>query len=133
MSLELRNRVHNCTNPHQGEYKRVLCVCSAGLLRSPTAAEVLSREPFNFNTRAVGIVPQFALIPIDEVLLRWSDEIVCMTPDHAEMLKQRIEEWDTKSKIVCLDIPDRFGFRDPQLQELIAAKYVEVSADNYER
>ena len=43
------NRLANTQNKYQGKYKKVLCVCSAGLLRSPTAALVLSQEPFNFN------------------------------------------------------------------------------------
>ena len=57
----LMNRLANSSNRYQGEYKRVLCVCSAGLLRSPTAALVLSQEPYNFNTRAAGLDEAFAL------------------------------------------------------------------------
>ncbi len=95
----LDNRKRNSGNPYQGEFKRVLCVCSAGLLRSPTAAMVLSQDPFNFNTRAAGIVPNYALIPVDEVLLEWADEIVCMELEHKIML-----EMLTKKKIICLEI-----------------------------
>ena len=51
----LMNRIANSTNPFQKDYKRVLCVCSAGLLRSPTAAYVLSQAPYNYNTRAAGL------------------------------------------------------------------------------
>lgn len=29
-----RNAMGNAANPYQGNYKKVLCVCSAGLLRS---------------------------------------------------------------------------------------------------
>ncbi len=61
------NRLHNMRNPHQGSNKKVLCVCSAGLLRSPTLAWILSNEPFNFNTRAVGTSSEYALIVLDEV------------------------------------------------------------------
>lgn len=68
------NRIFNSGNPNQGDYKRMLCVCSAGLLRSPTTAYVLSQAPYNYNTRAAGLVADFALIPVDEVLLRWAEE-----------------------------------------------------------
>jgi len=64
--MSLRNRIHNSSNPYQGKFKRVLCVCSAGLLRSPTTAFVLSQEPYNYNTRAAGIVDDYALVPVDE-------------------------------------------------------------------
>ena len=46
-----RNRLSNVNNRFQGNFKRVLYVCSAGLLRSPTLAEILSQAPYNFNTR----------------------------------------------------------------------------------
>ena len=52
--MSLMNRLGNSKNPYQGDFKKVLCVCSAGLLRSPTAAWVLSNAPFNFNTREIG-------------------------------------------------------------------------------
>ena len=116
----LMNRLANVGNPFQGKHKRVLCVCSAGLLRSPTAAWVLSQEPYNFNTRAVGLVPEFALIPIDPVLIRWADQVVCMTSDQAKKLRTMVDE---DKPIVCLNIPDNFGYRDPELVELIKTAY----------
>lgn len=115
----LLNRLGNCKNQHQGETLRVLCVCSAGLLRSPTAAVVLSQPPFNFNTRAAGLVPQFALIPVDQVLLEWADEIVCMELEQKEILSSM-----TKTPIICLEIEDSFPYRDPALMELIHKKYL---------
>ena len=121
MSDFLMNRLANCGNRYQGEYKRVLCVCSAGLLRSPTAAFVLAQEPYNFNTRAAGMVPEFALVPVDEVLLAWADEIVCMDRRQAVGIKNMLR--DEERPIVVLDIPDNFRYRDPKLIELIREAY----------
>lgn len=118
------NRIANCGNQFQGEFKRVLCVCSAGLLRSPTAAFVLSQEPFNFNTRAAGLVPQFALIPVDSVLLNWAHEIVCMEPGQAYELAEMLEAISLGTKAVkCLSIEDNYSYRDPALMQLIAERY----------
>lgn len=117
MSYEM-NRKANARNEFQGERKRVLCVCSAGLLRSPTAALVLANE-FNCNTRAAGMVPQFALIPVDEVLLHWADEVVCMERDH----EHDLQEMGCKKPIICLDIQDSFAYRDDKLMWLIKEKY----------
>jgi predicted protein tyrosine phosphatase len=114
------NRLANCGNKYQGEYKRVLCVCSAGLLRSPTAAFVLSQEPYNFNTRAAGLTKEFALIPVDKVLLEWADEIVCMSQKQATEIKNLLEE---PKPIVVLNIPDDFRYRDPELIKLIRDAY----------
>jgi predicted protein tyrosine phosphatase len=116
------NRLHNMTNPHQGAYKRVLCICSAGLLRSPSAAVVLSQKPFNFNTRAAGLDTDFALVAVDEYLLAWADEVVCMTTSQAVNLIDM-----TDKPVICLDIPDDFGYRDPKLMKIIAKQYAEKS------
>lgn len=116
------NRMGNAKNEYQGKYKRVLTVCSAGLLRSPTAALVLSMPPFNYNTRAAGLNPDFALIPVDDILLHWADEVVCMTKEQAHKIKNDL---DYTGRIVCLDIPDDFQYRDPKLIELITERYKE--------
>lgn len=114
----LMNHKANCHNRFQGRYKKVLCVCSAGLLRSPTAALVLSQEPYNFNTRAAGLVEEFAPIPVDDVLLEWADQIVCMTPEQKIDLKAR-----TKKPIMNLNTDDAYAYRQPELIELIKLKY----------
>lgn len=117
------NRIHNATNPNQGKFKRVLCVCSAGVLRSPTAAEILSQPPFNFNTRAAGIDSDFALIPVDGALLEWADEVVCMTSYQYEALRQQ----GYSKPIITLDIEDNYEFRDPELVKLITERYTEIT------
>ena len=118
----MNNRLHNCSNPNQGKFKRVLCVCSAGLLRSPTAAWVLSQPPFNYNTRAAGIVGDFALIKVDDVLLEWADEVVCMEKSHeVELL-----DMGCTKPIKCLNLPDKFAYRDKKLVKLVAQAYQEA-------
>ena len=124
----MMNRLATSNNIFQGTYKKVLCVCTGGVLRSPTAAVVLSQEPFNFNTRAAGIDEEIALIPVDEVLLSWADEIVCMETKHKDIVKKMLkyhEIEDTPVKV--LNIPDRYSYRDRQLIELIKERYEEVS------
>lgn len=117
----LMNRLANCSNKYQGRYKRVLCVCSAGLLRSSTAAWVLSNEPYNYNTRAAGLTKEFALVPVDEVLLAWSDEVVTMNAEQAEQIREMLGE--EEKPIIVLGIPDSFRYRDPALVSLIRESY----------
>lgn len=118
-----QNRVQNARNNNQGSAKKVLCVCSAGLLRSPTAAVVLAQE-YGYNTRAVGIIEDYALIVLDNVLIAWADEIVFMDEHHyrnAQFLFDKFP-WD-KIKTRVLDIPDCYGYMQPELQEAILNKY----------
>ncbi len=120
----LMNRLGNCHNYNQGDYKKVLCVCSAGLLRSPTTAVVLSQDPYNYNTRAAGLVESFALIPVDRVLLEWADEIVCMTQDQKEELEEKLKALGhISTNVICLDIDDSYRYRDPELIKLIKKQY----------
>lgn len=116
------NRLHNCKNPYQGTYKKVLSVCSAGLMRSPTIAFVLSQDPYNYNTRACG-VHDYALVPLDKVLLTWADEIICVQDDHEELLHKLLADCGLNTPVVNLKIPDNFEYRNPELIETIKRKY----------
>lgn len=123
MSEFLMNRLANSKNEFQGRYKRVLCVCSAGLLRSPSAAVVLSQEPYNFNTRAAGLEKTFALVPVDRVLLEWADQVVCMTEEQKTVLDGRLLALGKSTKVIALNIEDSYAYRDPELMKLIREKY----------
>src|SRR5574343_525749 len=104
MIKSTRNQLANITNPYQTKAKRVLCVCSAGLLRSPTMANTLHKE-YGYNTRACGSCVEFALIPISEALVYWADEIVFVNKDN------------------ILDLPDQFCWNEGQLVEIIKEQY----------
>lgn len=116
------NRFHNLSNPHQNykEFPRMLCVCSAGLLRSPTMAYVFAQDPYNFNTRAVGLEKEYALLPIDEALVEWADIIVVA---QGWMGKEIEEKYRPAVTVLSLDIPDKFPYRDPELIKLIKKNY----------
>jgi len=120
-----RNRMFNASNPYQGNSKKVLCVCSAGLLRSPTAARILQVE-YSYNTRAAGIDHGHALIKADAVLISWADEIVCMDEYQAAQLRSIAELGDVQAPpILVLDIPDSYGYMDVDLQEAILESYAD--------
>ncbi|NBT09187.1 MAG: hypothetical protein EBS98_10375 [Chitinophagia bacterium] len=112
----MNNRFWNSKNPNQGNFKKVLCVCSAGLLRSPTVAWILSNPPFNFNTRAVGASPSFALTPIDDVFIEWADVIVFVSDGNEAEVSARFDI--SEKHVVTLNLPDVFQFRDPRLVEI---------------
>jgi predicted protein tyrosine phosphatase len=119
------NRLGVARNPYQGMWRRVLCVCSGGVLRSPTAAWVLGQEPYNYNTRAVGLDKNFALIFAEETLFYWASEIVCMEPQHKHDLNYLLKKHNLDRPIICLDIPDTFAYRDPELVDMIRTRYDE--------
>ncbi len=128
----MNNQFHNAKNPYQGKAKRVLCVCSAGLLRSPTAAFVLAKE-FAYNTRACGVDIDHALIPITAVLIHWADEVVCMDKRQQLQIQYIIDEFDeanpymgeklNETLMTVLEVPDMFDRMNPVLQKTILEQY----------
>lgn len=116
------NRIHNATNPWQGKDKRVLCVCSAGLLRSPTAANVIHKH-YGHNTRAAGLEGSFALICVDSVLLHWAEEIVCMDSYQEYELMAMLDNLGISRPIKCLHIDDSYGYMDASLVNFILERY----------
>ena len=111
------NRMANSSNPFQGNSRRVVCCCSAGLLRSPTAAVVLNTE-MGWNTRSCGLEDNFAPIKLDKTLAYWADMFVVMTDEHKEMLERKLEGFGfkpTEFEIKVLGIEDSFRYMDPEL------------------
>jgi predicted protein tyrosine phosphatase len=131
MTTLTRNRRANLGNEFQGQSKRVLCVCSAGMLRSPTAAWVLSNDPWNFNTRSCG-TEDHALVPLDLGLLLWADEVVCMDSRQAKVVREMLDSDSTTRPVHVLNVPDNYNFRDPELVDLLKEKFSWVAWLNKE-
>ena len=127
-----RNQLQNVHNPYQGPAKRVLCVCSAGLLRSPTLAHILQKAPYNFNTRAVGVDVGHALTPVTEALLHWADIVIAVDSYTARSVKHlyndfNIHEDDTP--LITLNIPDNYARMDPKLIKAIKKELKRVATE----
>jgi predicted protein tyrosine phosphatase len=123
--LASMNQLANTHNRFQGAYKKVLFVCSAGLLRSATAAHVFSGEPYNFNTRTAGVALEYALNPVNEALLEWADNIFLMEGEHYNDIHDIFgdEVFNAyKEKMVVLDVPDNFRYRDEGLVKILKEK-----------
>lgn len=128
-----RNRLANCLNEYQGNFTRVLTVCSAGLLRSPTIARVLTRDFDNVNTRAVGTSSDYALVPLDMVHLKWANNIICANYEVFQFVTQALKECNLERNCVHLNIPDVFGFGDPQLEAIIREELAKVNSSTKEK
>ena len=122
-----KNQLTNVSNPFQGDSKKVLCVCSAGLLRSPTLANVLYKE-LGYNTRACGTAENFALVPMSEALVHWADEIVFVDnhcKDYIRIdMKELLEEYKFDIKFITLDVEDDYNYMDDELQIILLEQYM---------
>jgi len=120
-----RNQLANVGNPFQGDARKVLCVCSAGLLRSPTLANVLHSE-LGYNTRACGSAFDFALIPITEALIYWADEIVFVDESCKVYIDKETQEHidNASAKTYTLNVPDQYNYDDLQLRQIVLEQYL---------
>lgn len=119
--MSYMNRLGNAKNEYQGKIPKILCICSAGLLRSPTIAWVLSQAPYEFNTRAAGCNKEYALIYADDVLIHWADIIICADQDHADSLNL-----DDSKPVYVLNLPDSYSYRDNTLISIIQEKLQKI-------
>lgn len=111
-----QNALWNVKNPNQGDSRRILTVCSAGLLRSPTVAARLVMR--GYNARSCG-VHDYALVKLDEVLVEWADVILFMTRDHLSIAEY---DHDIKKKDhLVLNIEDDYDYMQPVLVDLVDA------------
>jgi predicted protein tyrosine phosphatase len=104
-------------NPYQGTDKKVLFVCSAGILRSATGARIYAKK---YNTRCAGS-EVYALIPLLPDLVIWADEIVFVNKENFESAKEHIDFEGKDVKV--LDIPDQYRHMDPRLIAAFEEQY----------
>lgn len=97
--------------------KNVLFVCSQNRLRSPTAEQVFSGR-LGLEVASAG-TNNDAENPLTSELIKWADVIVVMEKVHRAKVQKRFRSSINGKRMICLDIPDDYGFMDPALVELL--------------
>jgi predicted protein tyrosine phosphatase len=100
--------------------RKILFVCSQNRLRSPTAEQVFSRRG-DLDVTSAG-TNRDAENPLSSELVAWADIIFVMEKAHRGRLQRRFRAALNGKRIVCLDIPDDYGFMDPTLVRLLEEK-----------
>lgn len=97
--------------------KHVLFVCGKNRLRSPTAEQVFA-DWDGIETASAGLSAD-ADEPMSAELAEWADLIFVMEKAQRGRLTRRFGARLKRARIVCLDIPDRYAFMDPELVGLL--------------
>jgi predicted protein tyrosine phosphatase len=128
MTKTLSEQIRACRdgvvkNPYQGSDKKVLFVCSMGILRSATAARLYAPK---YNTRSAGSWGD-ALIPLTPILLAWAQEIVFVNKENynnavVEFGEEVFKETPTK----VLNIPDQYPHMHPELIKAFKEQYEDI-------
>lgn len=97
---------------------KLLFICSRNRWRSPTAERLLEGVP-GFAARSAGTA-EGARVRVSAGLLGWADVVLCMEHRHLARLRERFgAEALTGKEVVVLDVPDDYGFMDPELVVLL--------------
>jgi predicted protein tyrosine phosphatase len=100
--------------------KRLLFVCSRNKLRSPTAEQVFSTWP-DIEVASGGLNSD-AENPLTPELVKWADIIFVMEKAHRKKLSASYKAQLNGQRVVCLDIPDRYDFMDPELVRILGER-----------
>ncbi len=100
--------------------KHVLFVCGRNRLRSPKAEAVFGDYP-NIEVASAGTNPD-ADTPLSADLVEWADIIFVMEKSHREKLSKRFRPSLRNARVICLDIPDKYKFMDPELVRILKLK-----------
>ena len=113
--------------------QKLLFVCSRNKLRSLTAERLFDGFSL-YQVRSVGTQPG-ARIVVTEGHLGWADIIFCMEKSHLSRLRQKFPEAMQGKRVICLRIPDEYGFMQPELVEELLAKlapYITLPSANHD-
>lgn len=107
-------------NPFQGPDKKVVFVCSMGILRSATAARMYAGK---YNTRSAGTYDE-ALIQLSPILVAWANELVFVNQENYDMFVMNYgqscaEQFNTR----VLEIPDCYEHMHPKLIQSFKDQY----------
>jgi predicted protein tyrosine phosphatase len=100
--------------------KRLLFICGANKLRSPTAEHIFSTWP-DLETDSAGLNTNSEQ-QLSSEQVEWADIIFVMEKSQHGKVSTRFRKYLKGRRIVCLNIPDNYAFMDPELVGLLEAR-----------
>jgi predicted protein tyrosine phosphatase len=97
----------------------VLFICSRNQWRSPTAEQLFRSDP-RLAVRSAG-TSSSARRRVDASDIAWADVVIVMEGRHKAQLLQGFRGALANKTIHVLDIPDDYGFMDPELVDQLQA------------
>nr|WP_220271194.1 protein tyrosine phosphatase [Paenibacillus prosopidis] len=107
---------------------KLLFICSRNKWRSLTA-ETIFQGVGGHEVRSAG-TEEYARIKVNEGHVGWADLIFAMEKKHVRRLQDRFSHALINKKVICLHIPDDYGYMDEDLIGLLqsgVSEYIEVS------
>jgi predicted protein tyrosine phosphatase len=103
---------------------KLLFICSANRLRSPTAEAVFSSYE---GIEAIGAgTDRNAPTPVSTDLIEWADIILVMEKSHRNKLSKKFKSQLRMKRLVVLGIPDAYEYMQIELIELLKSKVARI-------
>ncbi|QDH23877.1 protein tyrosine phosphatase [Saccharibacillus brassicae] len=109
---------------------QLLFICSRNKWRSLTAEHMFNALP-DWDVRSAG-TENGARVKVTGGHIGWADTIMVMEKRHTRRLKEKFAAELRGKRLICLDIPDDYGYMDEELIELLknrVAEHLELPAD----
>lgn len=100
--------------------QKILFICNQNENRSRTAEELFRDR---FNTRSAGLYNEK---PVTKKELDWADAIIVMEDQQRTEISKRFPEIYIKKKILSLNIPDIYDYKNPELINLLKSEINKV-------
>ncbi len=100
--------------------QRLLFVCSQNRLRSPTAEQIFSQWP-GIECTSAGVHGS-ADVALSGELIDWADILFVMERVHKTKISAKFRKHLNGKRVICLGIPDDYGFMQPELVTLLESK-----------
>jgi predicted protein tyrosine phosphatase len=107
---------------------KLLFVCTINKMRSLTA-EKIYEEDKRFSVKSAG-TDNGAKVQISRELIEWADYVLVMERKHRNAIRKKYPDLYRSKRIVCLYIPDEYGFMDDALIYLIKDKIKDMFGEN---
>jgi len=99
---------------------KILFICGKNRRRSPSAEETFSGMDGIEVSSAGTSVEAECRVSAD--LLEWADRVFVMQQSQRRYLNAHFAPSLKNKKIICLNIPDRYGYMQPELVTVLRAK-----------
>jgi predicted protein tyrosine phosphatase len=96
---------------------RTLFICYYNRKRSATAERVFGRDPA-LDVRSAGTSDE-AMVQVNERMLDWADVVFVMEDEQRRELARMFPSHAALKRLICLEIPDKYEFLDPELVGLL--------------
>ena len=96
---------------------RTLFICYYNRKRSATAERVFGRDPA-LDVRSAGTSDE-AMVQVNERMLDWADVVFIMEDEQRRELNRLFPKHPALNRLICLEIPDKYEFLDPELVNLL--------------